>query len=234
MESKRDLVVLHVGVRVLAGVLPVLEHDEHADVVGRLRPAHVAADVRREVAAGAGVQRRRERHGQRQRPHRLGLGLLLERDREHPLVDAGLRRAGWRRSLVEPPTLPAVCTRNSGLPVAPSASARYSSGIIMPSKKSGALPITTASMSAQVICGVVERARVAASRTSPAIDTSPRVDWCLVWPIPTTATRSLPISVVFLPGRTPGSAAGTDPTWRGRRPGRPRRSGCGSRPRPCG
>jgi hypothetical protein len=52
---------------------------------------------------------------------------------------------------VEPPTEPAVCTRNSGLPTAPSASARYSSGIITPSKKSGALPITTASMSAHVI-----------------------------------------------------------------------------------
>ena len=50
----------------------------------------VAADVRGEVAAGARVQRRGERHGQRQRPHRLALGLLLEGDGEHPLVDAGL------------------------------------------------------------------------------------------------------------------------------------------------
>ena len=42
---------------------------------------------------------------------------------------------------VEPPTEPAVWTRSIGLPTAPSASARYSSGIITPSKKSGALPI---------------------------------------------------------------------------------------------
>ena len=27
----------------------------------------------------------------------------------------------------------------------------------------------------------------------PAMETSPRVAWCLVWPMPTTATRSLPI-----------------------------------------
>ena len=52
---------------------------------------------------------------------------------------------------VVPPTEPAVCTRNIGLPAAPSASVRYSSGFITPSKRSGALPMTTASMSAQSI-----------------------------------------------------------------------------------
>src|SRR5690242_20855312 len=55
----------------------------------------------------------------------------------------------WIRLLattaVDPPTEPAVCTRSSGLPTAPSASARNSSGIITPSKKSGALPTTTRS-----------------------------------------------------------------------------------------
>ncbi len=51
---------------------------------------------------------------------------------------------------VEPPTLPAVCTRSMGLPAPPSASARNSSGCTMPSNASGALPITTASMSAHV------------------------------------------------------------------------------------
>ena len=75
---------------------------------------------------------------------------------------------------VEPPTEPAVCTRSIGLPTAPSASARYSSGIMRPSKKSGALPMTTASMSAQVM-PASSSASTAASRTSPAIDTSPRV-----------------------------------------------------------
>ena len=138
-------------------------------------------------------------HRQRQRPHGLALGLLLEGDGEHPLVDARPARAGRPRSRSSRRRDPAVCTRNSGLPVAPSASARYSSGIITPSKKSGALPITTASMSAQVI-SASSSAREAASRTRPAIETSPRVAWCLVWPTPTTATRSLPISP--LPSRT--------------------------------
>ena len=50
---------------------------------------------------------------------------------------------------VDPPTDPAVCTRSNGLPTAPSASARNSSGCMTPSKKSGALPTTTASMSSQ-------------------------------------------------------------------------------------
>ena len=52
---------------------------------------------------------------------------------------------------VVPPTEPAVCTRNIGLPVAPSASVRYSSGFMTPSNRSGALPRTTASMSDQSI-----------------------------------------------------------------------------------
>ena len=48
---------------------------------------------------------------------------------------------------VEPPTLPAVCTRSIGLPTPPRASARNSSGWMIPSKASGAFPITSASMS---------------------------------------------------------------------------------------
>ena len=142
-------------------------------------------------------------------------------------------------------------TRSSGLPTAPSASARYSSGIITPSKKSGALPMTTASMSAHVMPASAS-ASTAASRTSPAIDTSPRVAWWWVWPTPTTATRSLPswpfghtvgsllarqplchgsldplAHVPLLPARRPGSAAGTARWWRGPRPARrrPGRSG---------
>ena len=74
---------------------------------------------------------------------------------------------------VDPPTLPAVCTRMIGLPAQPSASARYTSGIITPSNGSGALPITTASMSFQSISASAS-ARSAASRTSPAIDRSSR------------------------------------------------------------
>ena len=87
---------------------------------------------------------------------------------------------------VAPPTEPAVCTRSSGLPTAPSASARYSSGIITPSNRSGAFPTTTASMSAKVSPASAS-ARSTASRHSPAIDTSVRLDLCLVCPTPRTA-----------------------------------------------
>ena len=83
-----------------------------------------------------------------ERELRVALGLLLVRDREHPAGAAGLRRAYAATMPVVPPTEPAVCTRNIGLPVAPSASVRYSSGFITPSNRSGALPSTTASMSA--------------------------------------------------------------------------------------
>ena len=51
---------------------------------------------------------------------------------------------------------------------------------------SGALPITTASMSDQSI-EASSSARLAASRTRPAIDTSVRAAVHLVWPVPTTA-----------------------------------------------
>src|SRR5438874_463320 len=117
---------------------------------------------------------------------------------------------------VEPPTLPAVCTRIMGLPVAPRASARYSSGITTPSNMSGALPITTASTSFQPTLAS-SRARMAASRHRPAMETSARLASCLVWPTPVMATLSATTSL--LPGRRPGSAAGPGRTLRGRRVG---------------
>ena len=86
-------------------------------------------------------------------------------------------RPAWTRLAatipVAPPTEPAVCTRSSGLPVAPSASARYSSGIITPSNRSGAFPATTASMSASERLASAS-ARSTASRHRPAMDTSVR------------------------------------------------------------
>ena len=60
--------------------------------IGRAGAADVGADVRGEVAAGARVHRHDERHRHRQRPHRVGLRLLLERDRQHALVHAGLHQ----------------------------------------------------------------------------------------------------------------------------------------------
>src|SRR5215469_1616749 len=89
---------------------------------------------------------------------------------------------------VAPPTDPAVCTRSSGLPTAPSASARYSSGIITPSNRSGAFPTTTASMSAKVSPASAS-ARSTASRHSPAMETSDRLLRWWVCPVPRTAAR---------------------------------------------
>ena len=48
----------------------------------------------REVAAGPRVHRHDERDRHRERPHRVGLRLLLERDRQHPAVHAGLHERG--------------------------------------------------------------------------------------------------------------------------------------------
>src|SRR5215467_8944690 len=89
---------------------------------------------------------------------------------------------------VAPPTEPAVCTRSSGLPTAPSASARYSSGIITPSNRSGALPTTNASTSSAVIPASAS-ARSTASRHSPAMETSDRLLRWWVCPVPRTAAR---------------------------------------------
>src|SRR5215831_18125743 len=58
-----------------------------------------------------------------------------------------------------------------------------------PSNMSGALPMTTASTSAQSTRASA-RAASAASRTRPAIETSIRFEACLVWPVPITAQRS--------------------------------------------
>ena len=122
---------------------------------------------------------------------------------------------------VAPPTEPAVCTRSSGLPTAPSASVRYSSGIITPSNRSGAFPTTTASMSASE-SPASATARSAASRHSPAIDTSVRLDRCRVCPTPRTAAGCF-----MMPprtGRTPGSAAAPGRWSRARARARPGRT----------
>ena len=77
----------------LQRVPPVLDRHQHADVVGGAGAPHVGADVRREVAARADDQRRAERRVRRQRPRRVGLRLLLPRDRQHALVHAALDQA---------------------------------------------------------------------------------------------------------------------------------------------
>ena len=122
---------------------------------------------------------------------------------------------------VAPPTEPAVCTRSSGLPTAPSASARYSSGIITPSNRSGAFPTTTASMSASE-SPASATARSAASRHSPAIDTSVRLDRCRVCPTPSTAAGCF--TMPPRTARTPGSAAAPGRWSRARAPARPGRT----------
>src|SRR5881628_2605106 len=97
---------------------------------------------------------------------------------------------------VDPPTEPAVCTRISGLPVAPTASAMNSSGIITPSKKSGALPTTTASMSSKVE-PESSSALSMASRTRPSIETALRLATYFVCPVPSTAA-ALPATLLSL------------------------------------
>jgi hypothetical protein len=105
---------VEVGVGVLQRDEPILQRHEHADVVGRTRALHVRADVRSEVAAGAGVHRRLER---------------IDTDSAHMASDsdcfsnATVSTRSWRpdaiRSLatiaVDPPTEPAVCTRKHRL-----------------------------------------------------------------------------------------------------------------------
>ena len=115
----------------------------------------------------------------------------------HAIVSTRLYLPDWTRLVatiaVDPPTEPAVCTRISGLPVAPTASAMNSSGIMTPSKKSGALPTTTASMSSNVE-PESSSALSMASRTRPFIETSLRLATYLVCPVPNTAA--------FLPAMT--------------------------------
>src|SRR5436305_1462835 len=78
-----------------------------------------------------------------------------------------------------------------------------------PSNRSGALPRTTASMSAQPR-PASSSARWAASRSSPAMDTSSRLVWYAVWPMPMIA-QGLPMGLsrkdadqVLLQARTGG------------------------------
>ena len=128
----------------------------------------------------------------------------------------------WAATIaVEPPTLPAVWTRNTGLPDAASASASHSSGITTPSSMSGALPMTIASMSSIDVWASAS-ARSTASRTSPAIDTSARARGVLRLTDPEhrTAFRhhspSMTADEVLLQAR-PAGAVGERPVGRRRR-----------------
>ena len=152
---------LQVGVGILEGVEAVLDRHQPADVLGGAGLLDVGPDPRGEGAAGADAAAAPAG----QAPLGVALGLLLPGHGQHPLVDAELIR--WLATTkVVPPTLPAVWTRSSGLPTAPRASARNSSGCMMPSKASGALPMTTASMSVQEH-SASSSARSAASRSRP-------------------------------------------------------------------
>ena len=142
-------------------------------MVGRLRALHVPADVRGEVAASACV-------------HRGWKGIFIERAHMASLSDcfsnATVSTRSWRpaamrswATMADPPTEPAVCTRNMGLPTAPSAG-EVQLGHHHALEEVRALPMTTASMSAHDIWA--SSRRWAASRTSPAIDTSPRTAVC--------------------------------------------------------
>src|ERR1700682_2886194 len=80
-----------------------------------------------------------------------------------------------------------------------------SSGIMTPSKKSGALPTTTASMSSNVEPESAS-ARSIASRTRPFIDTSFRLATYFVCPVPSTAASFLAISFSLSSSRERSSA----------------------------
>ena len=114
--------------------------------------------MRGEVAARAGVHRHVERHRHRERPHRVGLRLLLEGHREHPLVHARLHERRRRRSRSSRRPSRRCARGSAACPRRRATSARNSSGIITPSNRSGALPTTTASMSSKPTFGVGQRA----------------------------------------------------------------------------
>ena len=89
-----DVGQVQVGVGVAHGVLAVLDRHHPPDVVGGARAAHVGPDVGGEVAAGPGQQRGGEGLGHRQRPHGVGVRLLLVGHGQHPLVDARRDQVG--------------------------------------------------------------------------------------------------------------------------------------------
>ena len=190
--------------------------------------------MRREVAAGAGVHRHVERHRHRQRPHRVGLRLLLEGDREHPLVHAGLDQRGRDDR-------GRAADRAGGV----HAQQRLAGG----AERLGQEQLGHHHALEQVgrladddRVDVVEasarrpRARGRSPRgTGPAIETSSRLARWWVWPTPITAAGCLPISdrpsidadEVLLQRRPAGGVA--ERLASPRRPrsaARPRRSGC--------
>ncbi len=153
--------------------------------------------MRREVAARARVHRHDERHRHRQRPHRVGLRLLLEGDRQHPLVHARPGPARRRRSR---------STRRPSRPCAPGAAA-------CPRRRARRRGRARASSRPRTGRGPCRRrrrrcrrrsssasasARSTASRSRPAIETSSRLARWWVWPTPMTAAGTLDIRLPLL------------------------------------
>ena len=187
---------------------------------GRAAAPDVGADVRGEVPARAREQRHAERRRDRQRPHGVGLGLLLERDRQHPAVHAGLDQAGRddpgrpadRAGRVHPQQRLAGGAERVGQVQLGHHHALEQVGRLADHDRVDVRQRRPASASA----------RSTASRHSPAIDTSVRRVRCWVWPTPRTAARCR--VTAGPPSRRRGSAAGRGRWWRGRAPGRPGRT----------
>ena len=216
-----DVGEVEVGVGVLQRVQPVLHRHHHADVARGARAAHVGPDDGGEVAARAGQQRRREGLGHRQGPHGVGVGLLLEGDGEHPLVDARrhqVRRPRWRSSRRP--------SRRCG-PAASACPRRRARRQVQLGHHDALEHVGRLADDHGVDVGPrrgrrPRGPRSAASRTSPAMETSSRLALCLVWPTPMTAHRSRhqPPSLQHAHQVLLQAAA---PRWRGPRPGRPSR-----------
>ena len=209
---------MEMGIGVLERLEAVFHGHQDPDVVGGARAAHVGTDDGREEPPGPGQQGRREGLGHRQGPHGVGVRLLLEGHGEHPLVAARGHQVGGHDGRRPPHPARRVHPQH-GLAHRPQGGGQVQLGHHDALEHVGGLADDHGVDVTPVHAGVLE-GPPAASRTSPAIETSSRLAACLVWPTPITAQRSAitppPGPRARRTGRTPGSAGDTAPTWHGR------------------
>ncbi len=223
-----DAVVVEVCVRVLQRVAAVLVRHERADRVGGPAPPHVRAHVRGEEAARAGQQRLLEGDGQRETPHGVGLGLLLEGEGEHGAVHAGGDEVGGDqrgRSADRARRVDAEHGFADGSEGVGEVELRHHDAL----EEVGGLADHDGVDVAPGQPRVLQRADGGLADQSGDGHVVPGGD---VLGLADADDRDglLTHERSPLPGRRPGSVAGRVPRWRGRAPGRTRRGGRGRRP----
>ena len=215
-----DVGDVEVGVGVLEGLLAVLHRHQDPDVRRGARAAHVGPDDGGRSSPPAPASRGAEKGWGTDRAHMASESDCFSKATvEHPLVDARGDQVGGHQGR-RPAHRPGGVHPEHGLAHRAQRRGQVELGHHDALEHVGGLADDHGVDVGPVEAGVLERPHGRLADQAGDGDVLP-LGLCLVWPTPITAHR-LTHQFASSDG-TPGSAAGTDPRWRGRPPGWPSR-----------